>query len=234
MKHPSLFALVLLPFIAACNRTIAEDNTDTNVTKVNTDAYFESNKNIQTRNYKDIREENLFLGVDDGYVKISSVIINSEHFIEVEETITYLYKLSCKDSSDSFKKHLFNSDDDGCYYAEISETQHGYIPNGFTTLKNSNHAGSSVEITIDKIYKCFTYRELYYSESEQKIKIVDFDHVIPGLEESEVNSLLGKSIDYSVYVDESGIKSMNYGNLPFETELIIKYIDVSESNIKIN
>lgn len=63
--------------------------------------------------------------------------------------------------------------------------------------------------------------------------MVDFDHVIPGLEESEVNSLVGKSVDYYVYVDERGIKSLNHGNLPFESELIIQYIDVSGSDIQI-
>lgn len=225
MKKHSLFTLVLLPFIAACNPTDTEGNKG---------SYFEPNKNIQTRDYKDIKEDDLHPEVDDGYVRISNVLINSEHFVNAEETVTYLYKLSCKGSSDSFEVHSFDHDEDGCYYAEISETQHGYIPNGFTTLKNSNQYGSSVEINIDKIYKCFTYRELYYSETAQKIKVVDFDHVIPGLKETEVNSLLGKSIDTSVYVDENGIKSMNNGNLPFESELIINYIDVSGSTIKFN
>ena len=36
------------------------------------------------------------------------------------------------------------------------------------------------------------------------------------------------------HIDENGIESKNYGNLPFETELIINYIDVSEADIKIN
>ena len=222
MKHSSLFALILLPFIVACNST---NNKDTD---------FEANKNVQTRNYKNIKEDSVHLTVDNGYVSITNILINSEHFVDEEETITYLYKLSCKNSSDSFGLHRFSYDDDGCYYVEISETQHSYIPNGFTTLKNSNQSGSSAEIKIDCIYKCYTYRELYYSESEQKVKVVDFDHVIPGLEESKVNSLLGKSVDHSVYVDESGIKSMNSGNRLFETELIIKYIDVSEADININ
>lgn len=225
MKRSSLFTLILLPFLIACGPANAGDNKDPDA---------EPDKNIQTRNYKNVSEDKLHPEVDDGYVSISSVLINSEFFVDIEETTTYLYKLSCKDSSDSFKTHRFNCDDDGCYYAEISETQHSYIPNGFTILKNNNHSGSSVEIIIDKIYKCITYRELYYSETEQKIKIVDFNHVIPGIEENEVNSLLGKSVDYSVYVDEKGIKSMNYGNLPFETELIIKYIDVSEADIIIS
>ena len=227
MKRSILFTFLLLPFVIACAPT-SNDVMDSKGEGI------EKEKNIQTRNYKDITEDKLHPEVEDGYVRISSVLLSSNFFVDEEETTTYLYKLSCKDSADSFETHRFNHDKDGCYYAEISETQNSYIPNRFATLKNSNYSGSSVEITIDKIYKCITYRELYYSEAEQKIKIIDFDHVIPGLEEQEVNSLIGKSVDYSVYVDEGGIKSMNHGNLPFESELIINYINLRDVDIKIN
>lgn len=226
MKHSLLFTLVLLPFIAACSPSTNGEGTKT-------DSSFKPGENVQTRNYRNIKTDTMHPGVDDGYTKISSVLIDSDFFIDVAEDITYLYKLSCKDKSDSFKTHRFDCDNDGFYYAEISEDQHNMIPNGFSVLKNSNHSGSSVEISIDKIYQCYTYTELYYSKSENKIKVVDFDHVIPGLEESAVNSLIGKSVDYYVYVDETGIKSLNHGTLPFTSELIIKYIDVSGSDIKI-
>lgn len=222
MKRCLLLTLSL-PLLVGCNPPSNGDGT-----------VFKAGQNVQTRNYKNIEADEIHPEVDDGYVRISSVLINLERFIDdFEEETTYLYKLSCKNSSDSFQTHLFNSDSDGFYYAEISKEQHNYIPNGFNTLRNKDSYGSSVEISIIKIYECISYRELYYSESEQKIKVVDFDHVIPGLEESEVNSLLGKSVDYYVYVDESGIKSQNHGNHAFETQLIIQYIDVSESTLNI-
>lgn len=237
MKKPLLFTL-LLPLIAGCNSTASSGNTTIDTTSCcstssTANTSVETGGNIRTRNYKNITIDNLHPEIDDGYVRISNVLINLEHFVDVEEETTYLYKLSCKDSTDSFKTHRFACDDHGFYYAEISDTQHNMIPNGFSVLKNSNQSGSSVEISIVEIYQCFSYRELYYSETEQKIKVVDFDHVIPGLEESIVNSIVGKSVDYKVYVDEAGIKSMNYGNLPFSSEIIIQYIDVSNSDIKI-
>lgn len=227
MKHSLLFTLVLLPFLAGCNLPTNGESTSSNTN-------FIAGEDVQTRNYKNLKADNLHPEVDEGYTRISSVLINFERFIDAaEDDITYLYKLSCKDNSDSFQTHRITCDDDGFYYGEIRETQHDMIPNGFNILRNNNTSGSSVKILINEIYQCFTYRELFYSETEQKIKIVDFDHVIPGLEESSVNSLLGKSVDHSVYVDESGIKTMNHGNLPFTSELIINYIDVSESEIQI-
>lgn len=226
MKHSLLFILTLLPLITGCNFPIISEDTTSNIT-------FKTGENYQTRNYKNIRVDGIHPEVDDGYIKISSVLMNSEHFIDVAEDITFIYKLACKNNTDSFQVHGIPCDNDGFYYAEISDTQHSMIPNGFSILKNDNYSGSSVEISIMKIYQCFTYRELYYSETEQKIKIVDFDHVIPGLEESEVNSLIGKSLDYYVYVDQTGIKTYNHGNLSFSSELVIQYIDVSESQIQI-
>lgn len=220
MKRSLLFTLALLPLIPACNG--GGEKTD-----------LKPGENVQTRNYTNIKADDMHPEIDDGYTRISNVLINSDFFIDVEEDITYLYKLSCKDNGDSFQTHKFACDDDGYYYAEISEDQHNMIPNGFSVLKNNNQSGSSVEISIEAIYQCFTFTELFYSETEKMIKVVNFDHVIPGLEESTVNSLIDKSVDYYVYVDESGIKSMNHGNLPFSSELIIKYIDVSESDIKI-
>ena len=218
MKRQILFTLVLLPFIAACNSSNKNNNNNSSSNNNNNEEKqivastdFSPGKNVQTRNYKNVEASKIHPEVDDGYTRINSVLINSERFIDVaEDEITYLYKLSCKNSSDSFKTHKITCDSDGFYYAEIRDTQHDMIPNGFDILKNNNNSGSSVEISIVKIYKCFSYRELYYSETEKKIKVVDFDHVIPGLEESAVNSLIGKSVDYSVYVDESGIKTMNY------------------------
>ena len=231
MKRSVLLILILLPFIAGCG---ASNNSSSNEDLISNEVIdYKSGENVETRNYMDIKADEIHPDVDDGYFRISSVLIDSEFFVDAAEDITYLYKLSCKDSEDSFQTHRFICDDDGFYYAEISEEQHDMIPNGFDILKNSNYSGSSVEISINEIYQCFTYTELYYSEIEQKIKVVDFDHVIPGLEESKVNSLLGKSVDYYVYVDETGIKSLNYGNLPFTSELIIKYIDVSGSEIQI-
>ena len=228
MKRFLLSILVLLPFIVGCGPSNKEEEIKEDIS---TD--FKVGENIRTRNYKNIKADEIHPEVDEGYVRISNVLINSAFFIDVAEDITYLYKLSCKNEMDSFKIHKFISDEDGFYYAEISEDQHSMIPNGFSILKNSNYLGSSVEISILEVYKCFTYRELYYSETLKKIKIVDFDHVIPELEESAVNSLIGKSVDYYVYVDEAGIKSLNHGNLPFCSELIINYIDVSESVIQI-
>ncbi len=229
MKRVLLFTLVLLPFITSCGPSNKDGDT-----KINTGGDIEAGENIQTRNYKNVKADKMHPEVEDGYIRISNVLINLESFIDdAEEEITYLYKLSCNSSSVSFKAHKIPCDEDGFYYAEISEDQHKMIPNGFSILKNSNKSGSAAEISIEGIHQCFTYRELYYSESKQKIKVVDFNHVIPGLDESAVDSLIGKSVDYHVYVDETGIKTLNYGNLPFTSELIIKYIDVSGSEIQI-
>ena len=243
MKRILLLPLILLPLIAGCshsvNSTETKSSTDlsiSNSTSVSANASISSNTNgnVNTRNYKNVQINKLHPEIEEGYTRINSVLINSEFSVSVEESTTYLYKLSCKNKNDSFQTHRITCDDDGFYYAEISDNQHEMIPNGFSVLKNNNYSGSSVEISIEEVYQCFTYTELYYSESKQMVKIIDFDHVIPGLDESRVNSLVGKSIDYYVYVDESGIKTLNHGNLPFSSELIIKYIDVSNSSIQIH
>ena len=233
MKRTLFFTLLLLPLVAGCGSSNSSNNSNT--AQNNIGPVFKAGENLKTRNYKSLRADDIHPQVDEGYVKISHVLIDSRTFVEEAEDVTYLYKLSCKDNTDSFQNHRFDYDADGCYYAEISEKQYDSISNGFGILWHKNSAkGSAVEISIDKIYKCFTYTELYYSKTEKKIKVVDFDHVIPGLVEDEVNSLVGKEVDSDVYVDKSGIKTMDYGTFPFSSELIINYIDVSGSNIEID
>ena len=100
MKRYLLLTL-LLPLLVGCNPTNG-DNT-----------IFKAGQNVQTRNYKNIEADEIHPEVDDGYVRISSVLIDSEFFVDAAEDITYLYKLSCKDSEDSFQTHRFICDDDG-------------------------------------------------------------------------------------------------------------------------
>ena len=109
MKRQILFTLVLLPFIAACNSSNKNNNNSSNKNNNNEEKQivpstdFSPGKNVQTRNYKNIEADKIHPEVDDGYTRINSVLINSERFIDVaEDEITYLYKLSCKNSSDSF------------------------------------------------------------------------------------------------------------------------------------
>lgn len=132
MKHTLLFAFVSIPFVVGCSHPINKEEHQNNGDATPS---FIPGKNVQTRNYLNIKSDNIHPEVDDGYIRISNVLINSEHFIDVAEDTTYLYKLSCKNETDSFGVHKIECDNDGFYYAELSEDQHNMVPNGFDILK---------------------------------------------------------------------------------------------------
>ncbi len=221
MKRFSLLTLILLLFLVSCNFNNGEDINNN------------KNKTIQTIDYRIVNASEIHPTIDEGYTKVPYIIIGEQLYDSFEDEKTYLYKLSCKNETDSFKNHLFEYADDNCFYAELSEKQNAMLPNGFEILWNSNIKGSAVEIKIDKIYECFSYREIFYSESLKMVKVVYYDHVIPGLEESEVNLLKGVLVDKSPYVEENKLKSGFDRYFPFTTGIEIEYIDVSDYIIQI-
>mgnify|MGYP003313637495 CR=1 FL=1 len=241
MKRFILLSLSLIPLIAACsnvktdekssepsiNSSISSQDLSENSSSIT------SYQNFKTIDYRNINENDIHPEVDEGFVKISHLKIGQFDYDAFDDEKNYLYQLSCKDKSDSFKNHRFDNADGDHYYVELSEKQNNYIPNGFEILWNSNTKGSAVEITIDNLFKCITYREVFYSESKNMAKVVYYDHVIPGLEEAKVAELKGVLVDIRPYVDESKVKSGIDGAFEFNTGIEIEYIDLSDIEYQI-
>ena len=235
MKRFLLLTLVSMSLLTACNsenNTNANDNNDINT---NIDDNDNDNKpqNIKTIDYKNVKAIDLHPAVDQGYVEVPYVTIGGLTYETLEEEKTYLYKLSCKTKTDSFQNHLFECAEDGCFYVELSESQHAYVSEGFDILWNSNKSGSAVEVTIDEVFKCYSYREIFYSESENMVKVVYYDHVIPGLEETKVSLLMNVPVEKRPYVDETKVRTSSDGNFPFTTEIEIDYIDLADKTFVI-